>query len=187
MKKAILAATAAFAALTVAPAANAAVSLTCPQIVGSASCTFNQSVGTGFFGNSFAKGANQVIAFDDTYNLVLDASSTLYKLSITLTNTISVGGPITFTLHELLNSTPSVMGQITGGGVGNDFIVGPGVYSIHFSGNAAVTPATGASYSGTIDVAPVPEPASWAMMIAGIAAVGTAMRRRSTVARVAFS
>ena len=187
MKKAILAATAAFAALAIAPAANASVSLTCPQIVGSASCSFNQSVGTGFFGNSFAKGPAQVIAFDDTYNLVLDASSTLYKLSITLTNTISVGGPITFTLHELLNSTPVVLGSVSGGGVANDFIVGPGIYSLHFTGGAAVNANSGASYSGTIDVAPVPEPASWAMMIAGIAAVGTAMRRRSNVARVAFS
>jgi hypothetical protein len=187
MNKAILAATAAFAALAFAPAAQAAVSVTCPQIVGSASCSFNQTVGTGFFGNSFAKGPAQVIAFDDTYNLILDASSAMYKLSITLTNTISVGGPISFTLHELLNSTPVKLGDVDGGGVANDFIVGPGVYSLHFAGGAAVNLASGASYSGTIDVAPVPEPASWAMMIAGIAAVGTAMRRRAHTARVAFS
>jgi hypothetical protein len=187
MNKALLAATAVLAAMTVAPAANAGVTLACPQMVGSASCSFNQDAGTGFFGNSFSKGATANVPFEDTYNIFLDASSSLYRLSITLTNTISVGGPITFTLHELLSTAPAVLGTITGGGVANNFLVGPGVYSIHFKGIAAVTPTTGASYSGTIDVAPVPEPASWAMMIAGIAAVGSVLRRRSATARVAFS
>jgi hypothetical protein len=37
------------------------------------------------------------------------------------------------------------------------------------------------------NVAWVPEPASWAMMIAGIAAVGFSLRRRSQNVRVAFS
>jgi hypothetical protein len=45
------------------------------------------------------------------------------------------------------------------------------------------------SYSGTINfrVLPVPEPATWGMMVAGIAAVGASMRRRSQKVRVAFS
>jgi len=42
-----------------------------------------------------------------------------------------------------------------------------------------------ATYAGTINVAAatpaVPEPASWAMMIAGFGLVGTAMRRRASV------
>ena len=36
-------------------------------------------------------------------------------------------------------------------------------------------------------IMPVPEPATWAMMVGGIAAVGMVMRRRSHTARVAFS
>lgn len=45
------------------------------------------------------------------------------------------------------------------------------------------------SYSGTINfrVLPVPEPATWGMMVAGIAAVGASMRRRSQKVRVAFN
>ncbi len=36
-------------------------------------------------------------------------------------------------------------------------------------------------------VLPVPEPASWALMVAGVAAVGLSMRRRTATTRVAFS
>jgi len=36
-------------------------------------------------------------------------------------------------------------------------------------------------------ISPVPEPATWAMMVGGIAAVGFAMRRRPRSARVSFS
>ena len=35
--------------------------------------------------------------------------------------------------------------------------------------------------------APVPEPATWAMMISGFGLVGAAMRRSSKVARVAYA
>jgi hypothetical protein len=41
------------------------------------------------------------------------------------------------------------------------------------------------SYTGTINFASVPEPATWAMMILGLGAVGYSMRRRT--AKVAFA
>jgi len=47
-----------------------------------------------------------------------------------------------------------------------------------------------ASYGGTVNFAlgsAVPEPATWAMMLVGVAAIGMTMRRRSPVTRVAFS
>lgn len=174
MNKFILAATAALAAVAVAPAASAAVTLNCPNVAGSASCSFSEGGDTGFYGNSVNG------AFDDTYYITL---TNAYKLSITLTNTVNVGGPITFDLRELLNSVPTALGSIAGGAVANNFNVGPGVYALHFTGSSSAR----ASYSGTIDIAAVPEPASWAMMIAGIGAVGIAMRRRSQTVRVAFS
>jgi len=37
----------------------------------------------------------------------------------------------------------------------------------------------GGAYSGTINYAPVPEPANWALMMAGFGLVGAAMRRRN--------
>ena len=174
MKKAIYAATAAVAAVAMSPSAHAAISLTCPQISGSAACSFDESAGTGIYGNSVLG------MFDDTYYITLTDN---YRLSITLTNTLDVGGPISFSVRQLLNSTPSSLGSIAGGAVANNFIVGPGVYAIHFQGGSNLR----ASYSGTIDIAPVPEPTTWALMVAGIAVVGTALRRKSRAARVAFS
>ncbi|OJY71607.1 MAG: hypothetical protein BGP16_13485 [Sphingobium sp. 66-54] len=47
-----------------------------------------------------------------------------------------------------------------------------------------------ASYSGTVNFAlgaAVPEPATWAMMVVGVAAIGMTLRRRSHVTRIAFS
>lgn len=46
-----------------------------------------------------------------------------------------------------------------------------------------------ASYGGNVNftLAPIPEPATWALMVAGVAAVGVAMRRRATNVRIAFS
>lgn len=41
------------------------------------------------------------------------------------------------------------------------------------------------SYAGTISFASVPEPATWAMMILGLGAVGFSMRRRTT--KIAFA
>lgn len=55
--------------------------------------------------------------------------------------------------------------------------------SINFSGKSYV-----AGDQVVIGFLPaVPEPASWAMMIAGLGAVGAALRRRGPLARVAFS
>jgi hypothetical protein len=174
MKKAFYVAAATAAAFAMAPSAQAAISLSCPQLSGSASCSFTEAAGTGFYGNSVSG------AFDDTFIITLASA---YKLSITLTNTISVGGPITFSMRDLLNSAPSSLGLIAGGAIANEFLVGPGTYALHFKGFSTHK----ASYSGTIDVAAIPEPSSWLLMIAGIAAVGTALRRRARNVRVAFS
>lgn len=43
------------------------------------------------------------------------------------------------------------------------------------------------SYSGTLNVAPVPEPATWAMMIAGLGIAGAALRRRASRVALSFS
>lgn len=45
--------------------------------------------------------------------------------------------------------------------------------------NGSISGPGGGAYSGTINVAPpVPEPATWAMMLLGFGAIGYAMRRR---------
>jgi hypothetical protein len=47
--------------------------------------------------------------------------------------------------------------------------------------------ATSAGFNGNVSLSAVPEPTTWAMMIAGIAVVGMTMRRRAHVANIAFS
>jgi hypothetical protein len=59
-----------------------------------------------------------------------------------------------------------------------------GTYTLRLIG----TSTAGGAFTGVLNSAPaVPEPATWAMMLAGVAAVGTAMRRRSYSSRVSFS
>ncbi len=53
----------------------------------------------------------------------------------------------------------------------------PGLHSIFVNGSVAGTSGDGA-YSGVLNVAPVPEPGTWAMMLLGFGATGYAMRRR---------
>jgi hypothetical protein len=59
-----------------------------------------------------------------------------------------------------------------------DYLVGPGSYSLDVYGNCAEG-CPGVLYVRLDDPpAAVPEPASWAMMLLGLAAIGSAMRRR---------
>jgi len=176
MNKILLAASAAVAALGMTPAANASVSLTCPSSSGLGYCTFDEVNGTGNFGDSFASAQS----FSDTFTLILTQD---YQLSITATNTAATGGPITFTVSDLLDSSMTSLGTIAFGAVPTTFMLTAGTYHLHFVGNAIKS----ASYSGTIDISPIPEPATWTMMVGGIAAVGVAMRRRARNVRVAFS
>jgi hypothetical protein len=62
--------------------------------------------------------------------------------------------------------------------------VPPAAHVFTFFGTSTGVATSG--FNGNISITAVPETATWAMMIAGIAAVGTALRRRS-VARVSFS
>jgi len=176
MNKIILATAAALVAIGMTPAANASVSLTCPSSSGLGYCTFDEVNGTGNFGDSFP-GAQ---SFTDNFTLILTGN---YQLSVTATNTAATGGPISFTVSDLLDNSMASLGTIAFGAVPTTFMLTAGTYHLHFAGNALKS----ASYSGTIDIAPIPEPATWAMMVAGIAAVGVAMRRRARNVRVAFS
>jgi len=176
MKKTLLAAAAAVAVLGLAPAANASVSIACPGTSGLGYCTFDEVNSTGNFGDSFPDAQS----FDDSFTLTLTSN---YQLSITATNTAAIGGPITFSSAELLDSALNSLGPIAFGAVPNTFVLSAGTYYLSFAGDAMQS----ASYSGTIDVAPIPEPATWAMLVAGIAAVGVALRRRAQTVHVAFS
>ncbi len=53
----------------------------------------------------------------------------------------------------------------------------PGTYVLEVRGN--VTGTFGGSYSGTVNVAPVPVPAALSLLLCGLGALGGAIRRRS--------
>lgn len=65
-------------------------------------------------------------------------------------------------------------------------LIGAGAHSIFVNGSVVGTTGDG-SYSGTLNVTAVPEPATWAMMLLGFAVVGGAMRRRERQTRVRYS
>lgn len=176
MKSYMLAASAILAACAFTPAAQASVSIACPQISGFGYCTFMEPNTTGGYGNSFATPAS----FTDTFTLTLSQS---YLLSITATNTAALGGPISFSSAQLLDSALNALGTINFGAVANDFTLSAGTYILKFQGTAAGA----ASYGGTIDVSPVPEPATWGMMFVGMMALGTVMRRRVRTTSTTFA
>jgi len=191
------------AALAGSSAANAAIEFTgstqgclqvspgpCPaantsNIGGSTGLVFNtggfdqfSADGTGFVGigsgntdtlGFFTLGASPINYTGDLFTLVVN---------FTLPLGVSGGGPFTATLIgsvtgannggvQISFSNPT---QIFHSSIG-DFTLG--VNNVAISG----TSGTAAPITGYI-LAPVPEPATWAMMLVGFAGIGMAMRRR---------
>ncbi len=180
MNKIILAASVAFAALSIAPAANASVALVCPDIDGLGYCFFSEANQTGNFGDSFPTPQT----FTDMFTVQLTSN---HALSITATKTAVTGGTISIPTAGLYDSLNNLVGLLNFDGASNPttFNLVAGNYYLKFEGEVL---DHAASYSGTIDIGTyVPEPATWAMMIAGIAAVGATMRRRVRATNVAFS
>jgi hypothetical protein len=63
-----------------------------------------------------------------------------------------------------------------------------GNHNLFVSGNYNTAVGSNPTYSGTLNIAPVPEPATWGLMILGFGAIGLTMRgrrRRTVLAQVA--
>ncbi len=173
MKKAFYAAAAAFAVVAMAPAASATdISIPLEQVGSTFTADYGNSGLSGVFSDKF------------TFSPFVGASSADFSL-------VQVGlgaGAIAFTTLTIdgIDLLPSL--TIVPGGAFlllSDFALSAGEHVLIIGGTAGGN----ASYSGTVNfaVTAVPEPATWAMMIAGIAAVGVTLRRRSQNVRVAFS
>lgn len=171
MKKFALAAAIAAAATVAAPAAYAS-----PVV------SFNPATGTGvFFNNSVVAGAiNDVFQFDyvGTGTATADITSITFEIAQAITLSSVTFNDKAFSVLEEIVSTPNGdVKRITG------FVSGvpisTGTQTLVVKGESAGNN----TYTGNIRIAvsPVPEPATWALMIVGFGMVGSTLRRRRTV------
>lgn len=130
----------------------------------------------GVFGNGNVTCAGPApCAFSDTINFVTPVALRLVSASIT-TSSNSRANNIDFG-SVMLNGnafTLSPTGVFEFGTLANLILAPGGFNTIQVNG---MTGGAG-SYGGSLTFAAVPEPAAWLLMIAGVALVGGAMRRR---------
>lgn len=137
---------------------------------------------SGTFGNSFNPAP--LGSFTDVYNFMLSGASLTNGSLITLS--LSGGNNIDFTCRTCSVLFDSTAFTHTMSGNLDVFTLDPqsitaGPHTITVNGTIASGPT--ASYSGTVNFnLPLPEPATWAMMLLGFAGIGLTMRtRRRTV------
>ncbi|MCB2019634.1 MAG: FxDxF family PEP-CTERM protein [Rhizobacter sp.] len=134
------------------------------------------SSGTAFFGVfHFDDGA-----FTDTFNFINGPSFADVTASLVTAALINGNQNIDFTSATLDGNalTFSPNGQFEIGVGAWSGLTGP-TFQLIVMGTASGTPgSTAASYSGTLNVSPVPEPGTYALLLAGLGAVGFIAKRR---------
>jgi hypothetical protein len=148
---------------------------------------FISEKGTGTFGNNgpLAGEFTNVFTFNVTSRGVVasdfsnaatgnGASSDIDFTSATLT------GNGTTTSYTKLLGEPNSLTELWSF---TPFQIAAGTYTLTVSG---VSFGNKATFAGNFNVAAVPEPATWAMMIGGFGMVGGAMRRRRVSTKVSF-
>lgn len=182
LKKMLLGAGIATMAVAVAPAANAAIfPIGSPNFFITSGTPFTPSISAVFF-----NGFDTATSFDDSFTFTIPQNGTgSGSLSTSFSSALNQ-----LTVTDLIINGTSYAVPFTGNGqsvtLGGIPIVSGVLNTIRVIG---FTTGDGGSYSGTatFTAAPIPEPATWGMMIAGFGALGFAMRRqRKPRVKVAF-
>jgi hypothetical protein len=123
-------------------------------------------------------------SFTDTFNFLPPdvaggVSAALVTIAYTPTTNIDF-------LSATINGTPfsfSPTGVNEVGFLAQTFMTGPLTLTVTGMAGAGLEPGTdiSASYSGTINITPVPEPQTYALLLAGLGVVGFVARRRRSV------
>lgn len=177
MKTFVYGAAVALASIAIAPSVSAA-----PFIV---PLVQNGTHYTADYGNDGVDGS-----FTDTFTFTPSLTKSMADISL-----IQVGhgmAAITFTelkldgydlLPFLQTSSQGSVLMIT------DHPLSGGLHVLTVGGTAGDATGGDASYAGTVNfvLSPIPEPATWSLMLAGVFTIGIALRSRARVTRIAYS
>jgi hypothetical protein len=186
-----------------APPAHAAMMAMNCQVIGSgaATCTGSPTAftvpGSAFYGDTFNAPTPQVTGappgygfYDDfTFSIPTGASADSITSTISLGSTSAINN-LDVRLYSLTGNAPPVLGTPSGtvidgtltnlgGGSMVDTLsttLAAGTYVLEVRGNAT---GSASSYSGTLNVAPVPLPATLPLLLSGLGFLGGAIRRRT--------
>lgn len=166
---------AAAAAMMMATAAQATVSIT-----GTTGVTTSNLQNLTAQSGSFQFGSNSLAmgSFTDSLTFHNDLAD-LYNLTVQTLNGVSLVNFGCDGCGIFLSGTgivsPIQLGVTGLNQFGNTVNLGAGDFTLTFKGFATTAAA---NFNGIVDWSAVPEPATWAMMLLGFAAIGASVRRR---------
>lgn len=154
------------------------------QTVGTTPQVLDLTDGTGFFGDTLAAG-NSGASFDDHFTFTVEGTTgwNFDAVVSSISRTASTGLDITgLSLYSVAGDTLVASGMQMSSGAIDVWTVSTnslaaGDYYLAVSGN--LVSADAASFGGAVALAaPVPEPETYGMMLAGLGVVGFLARRR---------
>jgi hypothetical protein len=161
------------------------------QTVGTTPQVLDLTDGSGFFGDTLAAG-NSGASFNDHFTFSVEGTTgwTLDAIVSSISRTASTGLDITgLSLYSATGNTLISSGtQLQSGTIDvwtlSSNSLSAGDYYLAVSGN--LVSADAASFGGAVSLAaPVPEPETYGMMLAGLGVVGFLARRRNKAAKQA--